>query len=58
MYVQGRLGSQWLGVAVVDLIFGILFVLAFRRTAARRIPEVPADTRLDPTAARSVSGRG
>ena len=32
LYALGRVGSLWLGVAVVDLVFGVLFLAAFRET--------------------------
>jgi hypothetical protein len=32
LYVLGRIGGLWLGVAAVDLVFGVLFLAAYRRT--------------------------
>jgi hypothetical protein len=32
LYVLGRIGSLWLGVASVDLVFGGLFIAAYRGT--------------------------
>jgi hypothetical protein len=32
LYVLGRIGSLWLGVASVDLFFGGLFIAAYRGT--------------------------
>ena len=36
LYVLGRIGSLWLGVAAVDLVFGVLFLAAYRGTG--RVP--------------------
>lgn len=36
LYVLGRTGSLWLGVSAVDLVFGVLFLVAYRRTG--RLP--------------------
>jgi hypothetical protein len=36
LYVLGRIGSLWLGVASVDLVFGVLFLAAYRGTG--RVP--------------------
>jgi len=36
LYVLGRIGSLWLGVAAVDLVFGILFLAAYQGTG--RVP--------------------
>ena len=33
LFFQGRLGGQMLGPGTFDLILGVLFVVAFRRTA-------------------------
>ena len=32
LYVLGRIGGLWLGVAAVDLVFGVLFLAAYRGT--------------------------
>ena len=32
LYVLGRIGALWLGAAAVDLLFGVLFLWAYRRT--------------------------
>ena len=32
LYVLGRIGGLWLGVAAVDLVFGVLFLAAYRAT--------------------------
>ena len=32
LYVLGRIESLWLGVAAVDLVFGVLFLAAYRAT--------------------------
>jgi len=32
LYVLGRIGALWLGVAAVDSIFGTLFIAAYRAT--------------------------
>ena len=32
LYVLGRIGGLWLGVAAVDLVFGVLFLEAYRGT--------------------------
>ena len=32
LYVLGRIGVPWLGAAVVDLLIGVLFFAAYRRT--------------------------
>ncbi len=32
LYVLGRIGSPWLGAAAVDLVFGVLFLAAYRGT--------------------------
>jgi hypothetical protein len=32
LYVQGRVGAAILGAALVDLVFGVLFVIAYRIT--------------------------
>ena len=32
LYVMGRIEGQWLGAAAVDLVFGVLFLAAYRRT--------------------------
>jgi hypothetical protein len=32
LYVLGRIGNQWLGAAVVDLVFFVLFLSAYRET--------------------------
>jgi len=34
LYLLGRIGSLWLGVAAVDLVFGVLFLAAYRGTQA------------------------
>jgi hypothetical protein len=34
LYVTGRLSEQMLGAGILDLILGVLFVMAYRRTAA------------------------
>lgn len=34
LYLQGRLAATVLGAGVVDLVLGLLFVIAFQRTAA------------------------
>jgi hypothetical protein len=34
LYVTGRLSEQMLAAGIVDLILGVLFVMAYRRTAA------------------------
>jgi len=32
LYVLGRIGGLWLGAAAVDLVFGVLFLAAYRGT--------------------------
>ena len=32
LYVLGRIGDLWLGVVAVDLVFGVLFLAAYRAT--------------------------
>jgi hypothetical protein len=32
LYLQGRLAAQTLGFGIVDLVFALLFVIAFRKT--------------------------
>jgi hypothetical protein len=34
LYVTGRLSEQMLAAGILDLILGVLFVMAYRRTAA------------------------
>jgi hypothetical protein len=34
LYVQGRVGVPILGAALVDLVFGVLFVIAYKVTGA------------------------
>lgn len=36
LYVLGRIGGLWLGVAAVDLVLGLLFLAAYQRTG--RVP--------------------
>jgi len=35
LYVQGRLSAQMLGAGTLDLILGVLFVVAYMRTPSR-----------------------
>jgi hypothetical protein len=34
LYLDGRLSDQMLGAGLLDLVLGVLFVMAYRRTAA------------------------
>ena len=34
LFVTGRVGGMWLGAAVADLIFAVLFLAAYRATAS------------------------
>jgi uncharacterized membrane protein YjjP (DUF1212 family) len=36
LYLSGRLSGQMLGAGILDLILGVFFILAYRRTAAAR----------------------
>ena len=37
LYALGRIGGLWLGVAAVDLVYGVLFLAAYRETG--RVPK-------------------
>jgi uncharacterized membrane protein YjjP (DUF1212 family) len=36
LYLSGRLSGQMLGAGILDLILGVFFILAYRRTATAR----------------------
>lgn len=44
LYLQGRLAATVLGAGVVDLVLGLLFVIAFQRTAAVETSQPKAAT--------------
>jgi hypothetical protein len=37
LYLTGRLSAQMVGAGIIDLILGVLFVIAYKQTTATRI---------------------